>query len=96
MRNLEELKQQGRILLDEKRDGFVKQRLLSDEFFEMIQKNKNTIYRSNGRLINLKQSTILCAIGLALQIINSTNLLRKTTSFGRFTLCVIKTTVEMK
>ena len=40
MRNLEELKQQGRILLDEKRDEFVKQRLLSDEFFEMIQKNK--------------------------------------------------------
>ena len=40
MRNLEELKQQGRILLDEKRDEFVKQGLLSDEFFEMIQKNK--------------------------------------------------------
>ena len=40
MRNLEELKQQGRILLDEKRDECVKQGLLSDEFFEMIQKNK--------------------------------------------------------
>ena len=40
MRNLEVLKKQGRELLDQRRDEFVRQSLLSDEFLNMIQKNK--------------------------------------------------------
>ena len=39
MRNLEVLKKQGRELLDQRRDEFVRQSLLSDEFLNMIQKN---------------------------------------------------------
>ena len=38
MRNLEVLKKQGRELLDQRRDEFVRQSLLSDEFLNMIQK----------------------------------------------------------
>ena len=40
MRNLEVLKKQGRELLDQRRDEFVRQSLLSDEFLNMVQKNK--------------------------------------------------------
>ena len=37
---LEEIKKQGKNLIGTKRDEFVKQNLLSDEFIEMMQKNK--------------------------------------------------------
>ena len=37
---IEELKKQGKALLDARRDNFVKQNLLSDEFLDMVQKNK--------------------------------------------------------
>ena len=43
MRNFEELKElkeQGRTLIERKRDEFVRNSLLSDEFLEMLQKNK--------------------------------------------------------
>ena len=43
MRNLEvleELKKQGKNLIEARRDEFVKQSLLSDEFIQMMQKNK--------------------------------------------------------
>lgn len=43
MRNIEELKdlrEQGRNLLERKRDEFVRNSLLSDEFLEMLEKNK--------------------------------------------------------
>ena len=42
MRNrevLNEIKKQSRILIEEKRDKFVKQSLLSDEFLDMMQRN---------------------------------------------------------
>ena len=37
---LEEIRKQGKILIETKRDEFVKQNLLSDEFIQMMQKNK--------------------------------------------------------
>jgi hypothetical protein len=37
---LEEIRKQGKNLIETKRDEFVKQNLLSDEFIEMMQKNK--------------------------------------------------------
>lgn len=37
---LNELKKQRRALLEEKRDKFVKQSLLSDEFLDMLQRNR--------------------------------------------------------
>ena len=37
---IEELKKQGKALLDARRDNFVKRNLLSDEFLDMVQKNK--------------------------------------------------------
>lgn len=43
MRNIEELKdlrEQGRNLIERKRDEFVRNSLLSDEFLEMLEKNK--------------------------------------------------------
>lgn len=43
MRNrevLNEIKKQSRILIEEKRDKFVKQSLLSDEFLDMMQRNR--------------------------------------------------------
>ena len=42
MRNIEELKdlrEQGRNLIERKRDEFVRNSLLSDEFLEMLEKN---------------------------------------------------------
>ena len=38
---LEEVKKQGRNLIESKRDEIVRQSLLSDEFIDMIQKNKD-------------------------------------------------------
>lgn len=38
---IEELKKQGKALLDARRDNFVKQNLLSDEFLDMVQKIRN-------------------------------------------------------
>jgi len=43
MRNLEslaELKKQGKMRIEERRDNFVRQSLLSDEFLDLIQRNK--------------------------------------------------------
>ncbi len=43
MRNrevLNEIKKQSRTLIEEKRDKFVKQSLLSDEFLDMMQRNR--------------------------------------------------------
>ena len=37
---LEEIRKQGKNLIETKRDEFVKQNLLSDEFIQMMQKNK--------------------------------------------------------
>ena len=37
---LTNLKKQGRILWEDKRDQIVKQSLMSDEFLEMVQRNK--------------------------------------------------------
>ena len=44
---LEEIKKQGKNLIGTKRDEFVKQNLLSDEFIEMMQKNKKTVRSSD-------------------------------------------------
>lgn len=43
MRNkevLNEIRKQSRTLIEEKRDKFVKQSLLSDEFIDMMQRNR--------------------------------------------------------
>ena len=40
MKNLEELMTQGRIRRESRRDEFVRKSLLSDEFLDLIQKNK--------------------------------------------------------
>ena len=37
---IEELKKQGKALLDARRDNFVRQSLLSDEFLNFMQQNK--------------------------------------------------------
>lgn len=54
MKNLEVIKKQGRSLLEEKRDEFVRQNLMSDEFLDMIQKNKKPM--------DLMMSYYQCAI----------------------------------
>ena len=44
MRNkevLNEIRKQSRTLIEEKRDKFVKQSLLSDEFIDMMQRNRD-------------------------------------------------------
>ena len=38
--NLEELKKQRHSILEQKRNELVRQSLLSDEFIELVQKNK--------------------------------------------------------
>ena len=46
MRNLEslaELKKQGKMRIEERRDNFVRQSLLSDEFLNLIERNKKPI-----------------------------------------------------
>ena len=40
MRNLEELMTQGRLRRESRRDEFVRKSLLSDEFLDLVQKNK--------------------------------------------------------
>ena len=40
---IEELKKQGKALLDARRDNFVRQSLLSDEFLNFMQQNKKPV-----------------------------------------------------
>ena len=40
MKNLEELMLQGRLRRESRRDEFVRKSLLSDEFLDLVQKNK--------------------------------------------------------
>ena len=40
LESLAELKKQGKMRIEERRDNFVRQSLLSDEFLDLIQRNK--------------------------------------------------------
>ena len=75
MRNIEELKdlrEQGRNLIERKRDEFVRNSLLSDEFLEMLEKNKKPM--------DLLMSYYKCAlmeIETKFKVLNQEYLLRK-------------------
>lgn len=43
MKNLEEIKRQGQEIIEQKREEFVKQNLMSDEFLDLVQKNKKPL-----------------------------------------------------